>query len=40
MLLHKHMAIPKLFGDLRFVVIDECIPCSGGTKGGQTLMPD
>ena len=23
LLLHKHAAIPKLFGDLRFVVIDE-----------------
>jgi ATP-dependent helicase Lhr and Lhr-like helicase len=26
-LLHKHMAVPKLFSDLRFVVIDEIHSC-------------
>lgn len=37
MLLHKHMAIPKLFGDLRFVVIDEVHSLLRGDRGGQTL---
>ena len=37
MLLHKHAAIPKLFGDLRFVVIDEVHALLRGDRGGQTL---
>lgn len=37
MLLHKHTAIPKLFGDLRFVVIDEVHSLLRGDRGGQTL---
>ena len=37
MLLHKHAAIPQLFGDLRFVVIDEVHSLLRGDRGGQTL---
>ncbi|MBQ7898712.1 MAG: DEAD/DEAH box helicase [Bacteroidales bacterium] len=37
MLLHKHAAIPKLFGDLRFVVIDEVHSLLRGDRDGQTL---
>ena len=37
MLLHKHAAIPTLFGDLRFVVIDEVHSLLRGDRGGQTL---
>ena len=37
MLLHKHAAVPKLFGDLRFVVIDEVHSLLRGDRGGQTL---
>lgn len=37
MLLHKHMAIPKLFGDLRYIVIDEVHSLLRGDRGGQTL---
>lgn len=37
MLLHRHNAIPKLFGDLRFVVIDEVHSLLRGDRGGQTL---
>ena len=36
-LIHKHTAIPKLFGDLRFVVIDEVHSLLRGDRGGQTL---
>lgn len=36
-LLHKHMAVPRLFGDLRFVVIDEVHSLLRGDRGGQTL---
>jgi ATP-dependent helicase Lhr and Lhr-like helicase len=36
-LLHKHMAVPKLFSDLRFVVIDEIHSLLRGDRGGQTL---
>lgn len=36
-LLHKHAAVPKLFGDLRFVVIDEVHSLLRGDRGGQTL---
>ena len=35
--MHKHAAIPKLFGDLRFVVIDEVHSLLRGDRGGQTL---
>ena len=37
LLLHRHAAIPKLFGDLRFVVIDELHSLLRGDRGGQTL---
>ena len=37
MLLHKHAAIPRLFRDLRFVVIDEVHSLLRGDRGGQTL---
>ena len=37
MLLHKHADIPRLFGDLRFVVIDEIHSFLRGDRGGQTL---
>ena len=37
LLLHKHSAIPKLFGDLRFIVIDEVHSLMRGDRGGQTL---
>ncbi|MDO4619329.1 MAG: DEAD/DEAH box helicase [Lachnospiraceae bacterium] len=37
MLLHKHSAISKLFGDLRFIVIDELHSLMRGDRGGQTL---
>jgi len=36
-LLHKHAAIPKLFHDLRFIVIDEVHSLLRGDRGGQTL---
>lgn len=37
LLLHKHQAIPHLFCDLRFVVIDEVHSLLRGDRGGQTL---
>ncbi|MBQ6650696.1 MAG: DEAD/DEAH box helicase, partial [Atopobiaceae bacterium] len=37
MLLHRHAAIPTLFGDLRFVVIDEVHSLMRGDRGAQTL---
>lgn len=37
MLLHRHSCIPSLFGDLRFVVIDEIHSFLRGDRGGQTL---
>ncbi len=37
LLLHKHSAIAKLFGDLQFVVIDEVHSLMRGDRGGQTL---
>ena len=37
LLLHKHAYIPRLFGDLRFVVIDEVHSLLRGDRGGQTL---
>lgn len=36
-LLHKHGAVSKLFGDLRFVVIDEVHSLLRGDRGGQVL---
>lgn len=36
-LLHKHAAVPRLFCDLRFVVIDEVHSLLRGDRGGQTL---
>lgn len=37
LLMHKHMAVPRLFHDLRFVVIDEVHSLLRGDRGGQTL---
>ena len=37
LLLHRHAAIPKLFCDLRFVVIDEVHALMRGDRGAQTL---
>lgn len=37
LLLHKHSAIVDLFGDLRFIVIDEVHSLIRGDRGGQTL---
>ncbi|MBQ6170155.1 MAG: DEAD/DEAH box helicase [Ruminococcus sp.] len=37
MLLRKHALIPKLFGDLRFIVIDEIHSLMRGDRGGQTI---
>ncbi|HQE69689.1 MAG TPA: DEAD/DEAH box helicase [Atopobiaceae bacterium] len=37
LLLHRHAAIPQLFGDLRFVVIDELHALLRGDRGAQTL---
>ena len=37
LMLHKHSAIGRLFGDLRFVVIDEVHSLLRGDRGGQTL---
>ncbi len=37
MLMRKHALIPKLFGDLRFIVIDEVHSLMRGDRGGQTL---
>ncbi len=37
MLLHKHGDIARLFGDLRFIVIDEVHSLLRGDRGGQTL---
>ena len=37
LLLHKHAAVGRLFGDLRFVVIDEAHSLLRGDRGGQTL---
>lgn len=36
-LLHKHAAVPGLFGDLRYIVIDEVHSLLRGDRGGQTL---
>lgn len=37
MLIRRHSAITKLFGDLRFIVIDELHSLMRGDRGGQTL---
>ena len=37
LLLHKHADIARLFGDLRFIVIDEVHSLLRGDRGGQTL---
>ena len=37
LLLHKHADIGRLFGDLRFIVIDEVHSLLRGDRGGQTL---
>jgi ATP-dependent Lhr-like helicase len=37
LLLHKHADITRLFGDLRFIVIDEVHSLLRGDRGGQTL---
>ena len=37
LLLHKHAAVAKLFGDLRYVVIDEVHSLLRGDRGGQTV---
>ncbi|MCR4795381.1 MULTISPECIES: DEAD/DEAH box helicase [Ruminococcus] len=37
MLMRKHAMIPKLFGDLRFIVIDEIHSLMRGDRGGQTI---
>lgn len=37
LLMHKHADIARLFGDLRFIVIDEVHSLMRGDRGGQTL---
>ncbi len=37
LLLHKHSAVARIFGDLRYVVIDEVHSLLRGDRGGQTL---
>ena len=37
LLLHKHSAVGRLFGDLRYIVIDEVHSLLRGDRGGQTL---
>ena len=37
LMINKHMEIPSLFGDLRFVVIDEIHSLLRGDRGGQTF---
>lgn len=37
LLINKHSYIPKLFGDLRYIVIDEIHSLMRGDRGGQTL---
>lgn len=37
LLMHKHMAISKLFSDLRYIVIDEVHSLLRADRGGQTL---
>ena len=35
--MHKHAAIGKMFGDLRYIVVDEVHSLLRGDRGGQTL---
>lgn len=37
LLMHKHSDIARLFGDLRFIVIDEVHSLLRGDRGGQTI---
>lgn len=37
LMLRKHAAVSRLFGDLRFIVIDEVHSLMRGDRGGQTL---
>ncbi|MGN0709901.1 MAG: DEAD/DEAH box helicase [Anaerovoracaceae bacterium] len=37
MIMRRHAEIPRLFGDLRFIVIDEIHSLLRGDRGGQTL---
>ena len=37
LMIHKHAFIPKLFGDLRFIIIDEVHSLMRGDRGGQTI---
>ncbi len=37
LLMHKHSAVASLFGDLRFIVIDEIHSLMRGDRGGQTM---
>ncbi len=37
LLMHKHAAVGRLFGDLRFIVVDEVHSLLRGDRGGQTL---
>lgn len=37
LLLHKHAAVSSLFGDLRFVVVDEIHSLMRADRGGQTM---
>ncbi|MGN1095853.1 MAG: DEAD/DEAH box helicase [Eubacteriales bacterium] len=37
LIMHKHAMVPKLFGDLRFIVIDEVHSLLRADRGGQTL---
>ncbi len=37
LMIHKHMEIPSLFGDLRFIVIDEIHSLLRGDRGMQTF---
>jgi len=37
LLIHKHATVSRLFGDLRFVVIDEIHSLMRGDRGGQTM---
>ncbi len=37
LLMHKHMAVGKLFGDLRYIVIDEVHSLLRADRGGQTM---
>lgn len=37
LLLHKHLAVPRMFCDLRYIVIDEVHSLLRGDRGGQAL---